>query len=68
MQEPLIRSFSKPEDYEDFWDRYFHYTFSDMIKGKYEDSLKQKIRWKIKRMVKAVVPQRVINQIRGRKG
>jgi coenzyme F420-reducing hydrogenase beta subunit len=68
MQEPLIRSFSKPEDYEDFWDRYFHSTFSEMIKGKYEDSLKQKIRWKTKRMVKSVVPQRVINQIRGRKG
>jgi coenzyme F420-reducing hydrogenase beta subunit len=68
MQEPLIRSFPKPKDYEAFWDKYFHCTFSELIQGKYEDSLKQKVLWKTKRMVKSVVPQDVINKIRGRKG
>jgi coenzyme F420-reducing hydrogenase beta subunit len=67
MQDPLIRSFPKPEDYEAFWDKYFQYTFSELIRGKYEDSLKQKVLWKTKRMVKSVVPQNVINKIRGRK-
>lgn len=66
MQEPLIRSFKKPADYEIFWKEYFSKDFSKIIKARYEDSAKIQLKWRAKRMVKAVIPQAVINKIKGR--
>ena len=66
MQEPFIRSFPKPDDYEDFWKDYFSKDFGEIVKKKYEDSFKSHLKWRIKRMVKAVVPQAFINKLRGR--
>ena len=66
MQEPLIRSFAKPENYEEFWQEYFSKDFAKMIKARYEDSVKIHLKWRVKRMVKAVVPQSLINKLRGR--
>lgn len=68
MQEPLIRSFAKPDNYEAFWQDYFTKDFAEIVKVKYEDSLKKHAKWRIKRMVKAVVPQSLINKLRGREG
>ncbi len=66
MQEPFIRSFPKPDNYEEFWQDYFSKDFDKIVKDKYEDSLKMHLKWRIKRMVKAVVPQTLINKLRGR--
>lgn len=66
MQEPLIRSFEKPDNYEDFWKDYFSKDFSDIVKTGYEDSVKTRIKWRLKRIVKAIIPQTLINRIRGR--
>ena len=66
MQEPLIRSFEKPSDYDRFWEEYFTKDFADIIRERYEDSVKTHIKWRTKRMVKAVVPQKLINRVRGR--
>lgn len=66
MQEPLIRSFKKPDNYEEFWDNYFTKDFAEIVKANYEDSIKTHIRWRIKRIVKAIVPQTLINRLRGR--
>jgi len=66
MQEPLMRSFEKPADYEAFWAEYFSKDFASIIKARYEDSAKMHLRWRIKRIVKAVIPQKLINKIRGR--
>ena len=66
MQEPLIRSFEKPANYEAFWEEYFTKDFADIVKTRYEDSVKTQLRWRIKRIVKAVIPQKLINKIRGR--
>ena len=66
MQEPLIRSFGKPKNYEEFWQEYFLKDFAEIIKERYEDSAKAHIRWRVKRIVKAIIPQSVINKIRGR--
>lgn len=66
MQEPLIRSFEKPENYERFWQEYFTKDFSEIVKARYEDSAKAHIKWRVKRIVKAVIPQSLINKIRGR--
>ena len=66
MQEPLMRSFEKPDNYETFWRDYFTKDFADIIKERYEDSVKTHIRWRLKRIVKAIVPQKLINKLRGR--
>ena len=66
MQEPFLRSFAKPDDYEQFWENYFSKDFSEIVKAKYEDSLKTHMKWRIKRIVKAVIPQKMINKLRGR--
>ncbi len=66
MQEPLIRSFEKPENYEQFWKEYFSKDFEKIVKARYEDSLKTHMKWRIKRIVKSIVPQSLINKIRGR--
>lgn len=66
MQDPFIRSFEKPENYEEFWADYFSKDFAEIIKEKYEDSIKLKLKWRIKRIVKTVIPQKVINKLRGR--
>lgn len=66
MQEPLVRSFEKPKNYETFWKEYFSKDFSTIVKLRYEDSLKSHLKWRIKRIVKAIIPQSVINKIRGR--
>ncbi len=66
MQEPFIRSFSKPVDYEDFWKDYFSKDFAELVKAKYEDSVKVRLKWRLKRIVKAVIPQSLINRLRGR--
>lgn len=66
MQEPLQRPFEKPTDYEQFWERYFSMSFKEFVSTKYLDSSKQVLKWKVKRAVKAVVPQTLINRIRGR--
>lgn len=66
MQEPLIRSFAKPENYEEFWEAFFSKDFAAIVKARYEDSTKTHIKWRVKRIVKAIIPQSVINKIRGR--
>ena len=66
MQEPLIRSFEKPADYEEFWNTYFHTDFSELVKKRYQDSKKTVLKWKAKRTVKKVIPQSLINKVRGR--
>lgn len=66
MQEPLIRSFAKPENYEEFWEEYFSKDFAEIIRARYEDSVKNHMKWRVKRIVKAIIPQSVINKIRGR--
>lgn len=66
MQDPFIRSFEKPDNYEEFWQEYFSKDFREIVKEHYEDSLKVRAKWRIKRIVKAVIPQSVINKIRGR--
>ena len=66
MQDPFIKSFSKPDNYEKFWGEYFAGNFSEMVKKHYEDSLKIQLKWRIKRIVKAVIPQSLINKLRGR--
>ena len=66
MQEPFIRSFPKPDNYEEFWQNYFSKDFGEIIKAGYEDSLKTNLRWRLKRIVKTVIPQSVINKLRGR--
>lgn len=66
MQEPFIRSFSKPDNYEQFWEEYFSKDFSAVIRERYEDPHKNRLKWRLKRMVKAVIPQTVINKLRGR--
>ena len=66
MQEPFIRSFKKPDNYEEFWQEYFSKNFAEIIKARYEDSLKVHLKWRTKRIVKAVIPQSLINKIRGR--
>ena len=64
--EPLKRSFEKPDNYEAFWNDYFTKSFADIVKGRYEDSVKTRIKWRLKRIVKAIVPQKLINKLRGR--
>lgn len=66
MQEPLMRSFEKPENYEEFWNDYFSKDFGEIVKTHYEDSTKTRIRWRLKRIIKAIVPQTLINKLRGR--
>lgn len=66
MQEPLIRSFEKPADYDAFWEAYFSKDFAEIVKARYSDSFKTQLRWRLKRIVKSVIPQRFINKIRGR--
>lgn len=66
MQEPFIRSFEKPKNYRDFWEDYFNKDFEQMIKARYEDSVKTHIKWRVKRIVKAIVPQSMINKLKGR--
>lgn len=66
MQEPLMRSFEKPENYETFWQDYFSKDFSQIVKAHYDDSKKQRIKWRLKRIIKAVIPQSFINKVRGR--
>lgn len=66
MQEPFLKSFAKPDNYEEFWQKYFSRDFGEIIKAGYEDSLKTQLKWRVKRMVKAVIPQSVINRLRGR--
>lgn len=66
MQEPFVRSFAKPDNYDEFWQDYFTKDFSSIIKARYEDPLKIRMKWRIKRMVKAIVPQALINKLRGR--
>ena len=66
MQEPFIKSFDKPDDYEKFWENFFSKDFDELVKEKYGDSLKKRMKWRAKRIIKAVVPQAVINKLRGR--
>ena len=66
MQDPFIKSFEKPADYEQFWKDYFSKDFAEIVKKKYEDPVKNRVKWRVKRMVKAVVPQALINKLRGR--
>ena len=66
MQDPFIRSFEKPADYEQFWKDYFSKDFAEIVKKKYNDPIKNRMKWRVKRMVKAVVPQSLINKLRGR--
>lgn len=66
MQEPFIKSFAKPADYEQFWKDYFSKDFAEIVKAKYEDPIKNRVKWRVKRIVKAVVPQSFINKLRGR--
>jgi len=66
MQDPLKRSFEKPDNYEQFWRDYFTKDFADIVKAHYEDSIKTHIKWRLKRIVKAIVPQKLINKLRGR--
>ena len=66
MQEPLMRSFEKPENYEEFWNDYFSKDFGKIVKAHYEDSTKTRIKWRLKRIIKAIVPQTLINKLRGR--
>lgn len=66
MQEPLICSFQRPENYEAFWNEYLKRDFSEIIKDRYEDSAKQRLKWRTKRIVKAIIPQQLINKVRGR--
>lgn len=66
MQEPLIRSFAKPETYDRFWEEYFSKDFSEIIRARYEDSFKCRMKWRVKRIVKTIIPQSMINKIRGR--
>lgn len=66
MQEPFVRSFPKPANYDMFWSTYFAKDFDEIIKVNYEDSLKTHMKWRIKRMVKAVIPQKLIDKLRGR--
>ena len=67
MQDPLIRSFEKPANYEKFWQEYFSMDFAQIVKARYEDSLKKHIKWRTKRIIKSIIPQTVINKLRGRK-
>lgn len=66
MQDPFKHSFKPAENYEEFWKDYFEKDFADIIKAKYEDPFKLRLRWRIKRIVKAVIPQKLINVLRGR--
>lgn len=66
MQEPFIRSFEKPANYDTFWEDYFTKDFGQIVKVRYEDSVKVHLRWRIKRIVKAIIPQKLINKLRGR--
>lgn len=66
MQDPFIKSFEKPENYEEFWKDFSSKDFGKIVKEKYEDSFKTHVKWRMKRMVKAVVPQSLINKLRGR--
>ena len=66
MQDPFVKSFEKPENYKEFWETYFSKDFDEIIKEKYEDSFKTHVKWRGKRMIKAVVPQPLINKLRGR--
>lgn len=66
MQDPFIRSFEKPADYEQFWKDYFSKDFAEIVKKKYDDPIKNRMKWRVKRMVKVVVPQSLINKLRGR--
>ena len=66
MQDPFRHSFEKPENYEVFWQEYFSKDFAEIIEKKYADSVKQRLKWRTKRMIKAVVPQKLINKLRGR--
>lgn len=66
MQDPFVKSFEKPADYEQFWKNYFSKDFAEIVKMKYEDPVKNRIKWRVKRIVKAVVPQAFINKLRGR--
>ena len=66
MQEPFIRSFEKPANYDIFWEDYFTKDFAQIVKARYEDSVKVHLRWRIKRIVKAIIPQKLINKLRGR--
>lgn len=66
MQEPLIKSFEKPANYEKFWEEYFSKNFAEIIKERYEDSVKMHLKWRTKRIVKAIIPQKLINKLRGR--
>lgn len=67
MQEPFIKSFAKPDNYDSFWKEYFSEDFAEIVKRHYADSKKQQLKWCIKRVVKAVIPQQVINKLRGKR-
>ena len=67
MQEPLQHSFAKPANYNAFWEAYEKEGFEALVKRNYEDPLRQRVKWRTKRIVKSVIPQSVINRIRGRK-
>ena len=66
MQDPFVKSFEKPGDYEAFWEDYFRKDFGEIVKNKYADSAKIRLKWRIKRIVKAIIPQKIINKLRGR--
>lgn len=66
MQDPFIRSFAKPDDYETFWEHYQRMDFRKIVESKYKDSLKQRVYWRVKRIIKGLIPQQIINKLRGR--
>lgn len=66
MQEPFIRSFPKPDNYEEFWNDYFTKDFSEIVRAHYEDSFRTRVRWRMKRIIKFFIPQKFINKLKGR--
>lgn len=67
MQDPFKFSFQVADNYEEFWQMYDKEGFEAVVKKGYEDSFKKRIYWRIKRIVKRVVPQYIIKKVRGEK-
>ena len=67
MQEPLRKPFAMPDNREQVWKEYNSVSFAELVKRHYEEPLKSVIKRTIRKNIKALIPKKLWERLRGRR-
>ena len=67
MQEPLRKPFAMPDNREQVWKEYNSVSFAELVKRHYKEPLKSVIKRTIRKNIKALIPKKLWERLRGRR-